>query len=53
MTLNFIIDLRLLELKELSVDVILLTNVNSACANKFIIKQSYSTNYFENLNVRS
>jgi hypothetical protein len=51
MTLSFIIDLRLLELKELYVDVILATNIKSKCANKYIITQSYSTNYIDKLSV--
>ncbi len=52
MRLNFIIDLRVWELKELYVDVILATNVKSKCDNKYIITQKYSTNYIEKLSVR-
>lgn len=51
MTLNFIIDLKIWELKELNIDVILATNVKSKCGNKFHITQSYSTNYIEKLTV--
>lgn len=45
--MNFVIDLKLVELKELNVDVILATNVKSRCDNKYIITQSYSTNYID------
>lgn len=51
MTLNFIIDLNVWELKELYVDVILATNTKSKCANKHIIPQTYSANFIENLSV--
>ena len=52
MTLNFIVDLKNWELRELYVDVVLATNVKSKCSNKYIISQTYSTNYIENLSVK-
>ena len=51
MSLNFIIDLKLWEIKELLVDVILATNIKSNCDKKFFITQSYSTMFIEKLTV--
>ncbi len=52
MSLNFIIDLKLWEIKELYVDVILATKIKSNCDKKFFITQSYSTSFIEKLTVK-
>lgn len=47
MELNFIIDNQLVELKELKVDVTLATNVRGKCSKRYILSQTYSTNYYD------
>jgi hypothetical protein len=51
MTINFVIDLKEVELKEINVDVILAMNIQSKCDNQYVITQTYSTNFVDKITV--